>query len=129
MAAVRDGGLRCRYCRLDLYCYDSYNALDHVIPSRPHRFLAARDGTCRRKTCGQAQGHEIHGAGGSSNDDNVVIACWDCNGLKGVYVPGGDTLEARVEAARLEIARLRAARINQNLRSRLERLIEDARAR
>jgi 5-methylcytosine-specific restriction endonuclease McrA len=96
MAAVRDGGLRCRYCRLDLFFYDSLNVLDHVVPlSR----------------------------GGGHGDDNVVVACRDCNRLKGQYVPVGGPFGARVADADREIRERRAARIDQNHRGLLERLI------
>lgn len=96
-AAIRDGGLRCRYCGLDLYAYDTYNVLDHVTPlSR----------------------------GGGPGDDNVVIACRDCNHLKGTYSPVGGTAAERVADAEREVSERRAARINGGLRGLLDRLVE-----
>lgn len=99
LAAIRDGGLRCRYCGLDLYFYDSYTVRDHVTPlSR----------------------------GGGRGLDNVVIACKDCNGLKGVYVPAPGDLNARIADAKREIDKRRVDRIDKNLPGLLERLIREA---
>jgi 5-methylcytosine-specific restriction endonuclease McrA len=95
--AVRDGGLRCLCCELDLYASDTYNVLDHVAPL---------------------------GRGGSRGDDNVVIACRDCNGLKGQYVPNGVTAAKRIADAKRKVRQRRTARTNGGLRGVLDRLIE-----
>ena len=111
--AIRDGGLRCRYCDLDLYAYDTYNALDHVIPRKPLK----KDKAAWAMALGRK-------GGGIEDDDNVVLACRDCNHLKGRYLPEGTDTERVVADAEREVSERRAARINGGLRGLLDRLIE-----
>jgi len=110
--AIRDGGLRCRYCELDLFTYDTYNVLDHVIPRRPRR----------RDEVAWAVALALKG-GGIEDDDNIVIACRDCNHLKNRYVPNGTTAAERIADAKREVWRSRIARVNRGRRDVLDRLI------
>lgn len=129
--AIRDGG-RCAYCELDLAFYDSYNVLDHVIPKSRLMLLVyvyvsgglgagLPRALALAELCRAAEAILLA-------DNNVVIACRDCNGLKSRYVPGGETPEARVKDARRAIGERRTARTRRNRPDLLAQLRE-ARAR
>lgn len=110
--AIRDGGLRCRYCELDLFAYDTYNVLDHVIPRKPKR----------EDEAAWAMALALKG-GGIEDDDNIVIACRDCNHLKGRYVPNGTTAAERIADAKRGVWQCRIGRANRGRRDVLDRLI------
>lgn len=65
------------------------------------------------------------GAAGSLEDDNVVIACRDCNRLKGRYMPEGETFQEKIEDAKRKVDECRSRRTAENRHDLLERLIRD----
>ncbi len=96
LLAIR-GGARCVYCEMDLRLYDSYTVRDHVIPRKPLKEDRARWAAAL-----------VRKGGGIEDDDNMVLACRDCNYIKRQYMPKGETFDAMVKDAKREIRELRS---------------------